>query len=342
MAEQVELSSLDLRFESYRLKNKAAERMLLASILENGIRDPLQGVNEKDARILLNGFKRYRCAKKLGLGMVPYCSLAEDPGVGIIELLRMSNAKSLSILEQAKLIDELKNVYKMGTAEIARLLEKSKAWVSVRSGIIKEISDTVMDQIMRGQFPVYAYMYIVRPFIRINKTRKEEIDEFVDLVSGKNLSIRDIELLAQGYFRGSDDFRRQMKEGDISWGLNRLKESSSTANECTTIEGSMLKDLTITQKYMQRVTVKSRDTRFKTNSFYARANLLSGGIIRQMDGFNQAIREFHDRSSKAQSDLSAKLQRHADRHNRPHAADRQKDRTGNHRAKRPNAAYKKK
>jgi hypothetical protein len=138
--------------------------------------------------------------------MVPYCSLAEDPGVGIIELLRMSNAKSLSILEQAKLIDELKNVYKMGTAEIARLLEKSKAWVSVRSGIIKEISDTVMDQIMRGQFPVYAYMYIVRPFIRINKTRKEEIDEFVDLVSGKNLSIRDIELLAQGYFRGSDDW----------------------------------------------------------------------------------------------------------------------------------------
>jgi len=339
MAEQVEILSLDLRFESYRLKNKSAERVLLASILENGIRDPLQGANVNNLRILLNGFKRYRCAKKLSIGIVPYCSLAEDAGVGIIELLRMSNEKGLSILEQAKLIDELKSVNKMGTAEIARLLEKSKAWVSVRTGIVKEISETVMDRIMRGQFPVYAYMYILRPFIRINKIKKEEIDEFVDLISGKNLSIRDIQLLANGYFRGSEAFRRQIREGNISWGINRLKQTSSAADDCTPVENSMLKDLTITQKYMQRVTYKSRDTRFTTNSFYAQANLLSGGIIRQMDVFNQAIGEFHDRSGKTQSDLSAKLRGHGDSQNSPHFTDRPKNRTRNHKAKRPGTGF---
>jgi hypothetical protein len=303
MAEKIEISSLDLRFEGYRLKNNVTEQLLLVSILQNGIRDPLQGVDSENARILLNGFKRYRCAKKLGIGIVPYCSLAEDTGVAIIELLRMANAKSLSILEQAKLIDELKSVYKMSVSEISRDLEKSKAWVSVRTGIVNEMSRSVMDKIMSGQFPVYAYMYILRPFMRINKISKNDIDEFVDIVSGKDLSIRDIELLANGFLRGSDDIRRQIRDGDLSWSLKRLKHSRSSSNDCTTVENSMLKDLEITQKYMQRVIYKSRDERLKTNSFYAQANLLSGGILRLMDGFSKAMRQIHDRSGHAKSDL---------------------------------------
>jgi len=40
MIEQVEISSLDLRYESYRMKSPGAEKALLGSILENGIRTP--------------------------------------------------------------------------------------------------------------------------------------------------------------------------------------------------------------------------------------------------------------------------------------------------------------
>jgi len=74
----VEISSFDLRYESCRMKNKAAERRLLFSILKHCIRNPLQGVDTKHGRILLNGFKRYRSTKKLGMGIVPYGSLGTD------------------------------------------------------------------------------------------------------------------------------------------------------------------------------------------------------------------------------------------------------------------------
>jgi hypothetical protein len=87
MVEQVEISSFDLRYEGCRMKNKAAERRLLCSIVEQGIRDPLQGVDAHQGRILLNGFKRYRCAKKLSIGIVPYVSLGSDEAFGILELL---------------------------------------------------------------------------------------------------------------------------------------------------------------------------------------------------------------------------------------------------------------
>ena len=296
MVDHVEICSFDLRYEGYRLRSVGAEKALLLSICAQGIREPLAGVDKAGQRILLDGFKRYRCAKKLHIGIVPYLSLADDEPVGIIELMRISNAKSLSIIEQARLIDELINVHQISNAEIAALLERSKAWVSVRAGIISQMSPGVMNKIFDGQFPVYSFMYTLRQFMRINSVKKEEIDEFVNAVAGKHLSTRDIDLLANAYFKGSDEFREQIKSGNISWGLKRLKQSYRAGGDCTERERQMLTTLEITQKYMQRLILKCNDTRFKTNTFYAQANLLSGGILRQLDAFGQAIRKFYDRS----------------------------------------------
>jgi len=59
MAKEIELSSLDLRYEGYRMKNPGLEERLLVSIAQRGIEEPLEGVQRQQASILLNGFKRY-------------------------------------------------------------------------------------------------------------------------------------------------------------------------------------------------------------------------------------------------------------------------------------------
>jgi hypothetical protein len=303
---QVEISSFDLRYERCRLKSNVTEKALLSSILGHGIRDPLQGVETKGGcRILLDGFKRYRCAKKLRIGIVPYHCLGEDEAFGIITLLRIANAKSLNILEQARLIDELRTIHKMSVSQIAGLLEKSKGWVGMRVGIIGEMSPSIMDRVFKGQFPVYSYMYTIRSFIRMNGVSKQDVDEFVKSVAGKGLSIRDMEILANGYFKGGEDIRRQIRNGNITWGLNRLKETSVQTKDCTQFEQGMLRDLEITQKYMQRVINKSKDNRYKTGSFYAQSNVLTGGILRQMNIFSRSIKEFHDKSGQTSGDLSS-------------------------------------
>jgi hypothetical protein len=302
---QVEISSFDLRYERCRLKSEVTEKVLLSSILDQGIRDPLRGVETKDGcRILLDGFKRYRCAKKLSIGIVPYHCLGEDEAFGIITLLRIANAKSLSILEQARLIDELNTIHKMSVSQIADLLEKSKGWVGMRVGIIGQMSPAIMDKVFSGQFPVYSYMYTIRSFIRMNGIGKQDVDVFVKSVAGKGLSIRDIEILANGYFKGGEDIRQQIRNGNIRWGLSRLKDSA-VATDCTQVEQRMLKDLEIVQKYMQRVINRSKDDRYRTGSFYAQANLLTGGISRQMNLFSRSVKEFHDKSRQTSSDLSS-------------------------------------
>lgn len=296
MADEVETSSFDTRFENCRVKKPTAEKALLVSILQHGIRDPLQGVDTKDGRILLDGFKRYRCAGRLSLATVPYRSLGSDEASGIIELIRHANAKNLTILEQARLIDELKTVYKMSISEIAGLLEKSKGWVSMRIGLIGEMSECIMNKIFSGQFPAYSFMYTLRKFIRMNSTKKAEIDEFVNSASGKGLSIRDIEMLAHGYFTGSVDFREQIKSGHISWGLSCLKEECEAANDCSQLEQGMLKLLETMHRHMKRFILNNKDRRLKSNSFFAQANLLAGEILKQRDKFYQAMEAFYDKS----------------------------------------------
>ena len=295
----VEIIDFDLRYESFRLKNEKAEKELLISISNNGIQEALEGIGSKGSLILLNGFKRYRCAKKLGIGNVPYIPISEDEAMGIIKLLRISNDRSLTILEQAKLIDELKNRYKMSTSEIANELSKSKSWVSVRIGVIKEMSLIVRKNIFAGKFPVYSYMYTIRQFMRINGVKKEEIDNFVTAVSGKKFSIREIEQLAYGYFKGPDFFRKQVNSGNIIWCLERINEAKLDKDDCSDFERSLLNDFDIIQKYMHRVMHKVNDKRLKSASFFSQGNILSAGILSKINIFTRTVRDFYDRSGNS-------------------------------------------
>src|SRR5260370_42110868 len=101
------------------MKNPGLEARLLASIAVRGIEEPLEGVDRADGNILLNGFKRDRCASKLGIRVAPYASLGEDEALGILNLLRVSNDRSLTILEQARFIDELGKLHPMNGAPMA-------------------------------------------------------------------------------------------------------------------------------------------------------------------------------------------------------------------------------
>ena len=289
MPYEVEISSLDLRYERLRMKNRTQEGRLLSLITERGIEEPVEGVDTQGTHVLLNGFKRYRCARKLGIATVPYTSLGEDEAAAIVALLRLSNDTSLGILEQAGFIDELKTLQQLSVAEIAELLSRSKGWVSMRVGLIGEMTDTIRQKLFSGAFPVYPYMYTLRQFMRMNAVSKREIEQFVVALSSKNLSVRDIEQLAHGYFRGPASFREEIQAGNIALPLSQLRDVSADPDGCSPFERGVLKDLEITGKYMQRVMGKSQDPRLKTRAFHAEANLLCAGVLSRSRAFLQTM-----------------------------------------------------
>ena len=298
MSENVELSSLNLRYEGYRLRDDAGEARVLASIAERGIQEPLEGVDTPEDRFLLDGFKRRRSAEKLGLHYVPYRSLAEEEASGIVALMRAAPNKSLQILEQAKFVMELLTIHGMSVADVAESLSRSKSWVCMRRNLIDEMSDAIERILFVGAFPVYSYMYTLRPFMRMNSVATREVERFVQLVAGKRLSVRDIELLADGYFRGPDSLRAAIAEGKLNWSLDQMKNVPEDPTGCSDSERVLLRELQSLTKSMRRVAVKCHDRRLASRPFYAQANLLTAGLLSNLDTFQERIQELHDRSGQ--------------------------------------------
>jgi hypothetical protein len=307
MANEVELASLDLRYESFRLKQPALEERLLASILQRGIQEPLEGVDlpaaqagVQQTKVLLNGFKRYRCARKLRLGTVPYCSLGQDEAAAILDLLRLSNNRSLSLLEQAAFIAELKNARGLNVAEIAAELSRSKSWVTMRLGLLAEMSEPVRQKLFAGAFPVYSYMYLMRQFMRMNGVKPEQIEQFVLATSGQGLSVREVEQLAHGFFRGPDSFRQEILKGNLAWPLARMRQVPQSPDGCSEFERVLLGDLELTQKYMQRVMGKSQEhTKLTSRAFHAQCHLLTAGLLSRSRAFLDTLRALHDHNGQA-------------------------------------------
>jgi predicted transcriptional regulator len=224
--------------------------------------------------------------------------LGEEEVAAILNLLRVSNDKTLAILEQARFLAELKQVRGMSLSEIAESLSRSKAWVSMRLSLLAEMSEAVREKLFSGAFPVYAYMYVVRPFMRMNGVSPQLIDQFVEALSGHKLSLREIEQLAHGFFRGPDSFRQEILSGNIALPLQRMKEVPPNSEGCSDYERLFLHDLELAQKYMQRIMAKSEDPRLQSKSFHAQCHLLSAGILSRASAFHQTLRKLHDRSGQ--------------------------------------------
>ncbi len=309
MSGEVEINDLDLRYEKSRMRSNARERQLLLSIMDVGIRDALLGVVVADGtKILLDGFKRLRSARKIGLQMVPFQSLGDDEATAIINMLRRANQTAMSFIEQATFVEELRSEHGLSVSEIARRLERSSAWVSVRVQSFSQMGEETKSAIMSGSFPAYSYLYTLLPFRRKKDNGgNAEVDEFVRLTGGKGLSTRDIESLASGFFRGGEEMKNQFRSGDFAWVLDgmRKREADSQSAELSEVENRCVRDLEIIGGCMGRLGMKLPGIDATKPAFLARADLLADQILSKVNPFTKVLKEFYDRCRQANGNPSS-------------------------------------
>jgi hypothetical protein len=293
----VETRAIDRRYEHCRARHSLGEGVVLQSVRMHGVKEPLLGILKGGTHILLDGFKRLRVGITLGLDHLPFRALADHEAAGLLALIKLSSSRSLTMLEQALMIDELTKVHALTVTDIAKQLEKSVAWVSMRHGILAELSPKVRDKIMDGDFPMYSYMYHVRPFMRMKRTKPEDLERFVGAVSGRGLSTRDIEVLSKAFFKGGDEVRRQILQGSIAECLLALRPKVTDDWAASKEERRVILDLGIVAEKMRLLSrVRLVD---ESPDFRVRAELLCQGILRVMGAFQQAIRGLYDRAGAA-------------------------------------------
>ena len=124
-----------------------------------GSRSRSRAWTSKGGAVLLNGFKRYRCARKLALSTVPYASLGDDEAAGIICVLRTSNHRSLGILEQARFIEDLRTASPHERRGHCRDALAEQGLGEHAPGAPQGDGRAIREKIFSGAFPVYSYMY---------------------------------------------------------------------------------------------------------------------------------------------------------------------------------------
>jgi len=299
--ELTELAELDTRYAGYRLINKRQEDKLLLSIHKQGIQEPVYIIHEPGkSPILLDGHKRVRCAEKLNIKQIPSTILESKEAPGLLKFLRISSHHGLTQIEEACLVDELNKRHGMSISEIASQLDKSPSWVSVRLGILQEMSDLIREKILSGKLPFRSYLYTLRSFTRVKNGKKADVDEFVSIVSGKSLSTRDVDILAKGYFKGDEEFKVQIQQGNLDWTLQQLKreekEKALPDELLKDIESKALSQLNWAYLSMIRLPGILNDHRFENKAFFTKGSKLAKKMLDMKNGFISSLEDFYDKA----------------------------------------------
>ena len=95
--------------------------------------------------------------------------------------------------------------------------------------------------------------------------------------AARGLSVREVEQLAHGFFRGPESFREEIRKGNLALPLERMRQVPQSPDGCSEFERVLLGDLELTQKYMQRVMGKSQDQRLQSRAFHAQSPFIDRG-----------------------------------------------------------------
>ena len=135
----------------FRLVHPQAEHRMVESMRRYGQLMPVI-VSMKDERCeLIDGFKRLRAARQLGLCGITAKNIEATPRVAkacIIQLNRKGGF--ITGLEEAMVCESLRRDDRMSQVEIATLLGRHKSWVSRRISLIQRLCEDAVNHVRLG------------------------------------------------------------------------------------------------------------------------------------------------------------------------------------------------
>ena len=232
---ELPLDSLEPRYAGLRARRPAAEKRLLASMGETGQQSPVIVVpGDKPGRyVLIEGRKRVRALRRLRADVVKATVWDMSPPEGLLAAYQMASGSGWNALEEGWLVYELVRKAGLSSAEVGRRLERSKAWVSGRLGLVEVLPERVQDGVRRGKIGAYAATKYLLPFARANAAGCEEL---AVKIMEKGLRSREVEALCR-YWAGAGREAGERMLKDPSRFLRALAEAKKGALEPGLNEG---------------------------------------------------------------------------------------------------------
>ena len=140
-------------FRELRLVNPKREARLRASIERDGFRSPVlvsTGV-EPGRRVLLDGVKRLKVARALGIATVWAVVVEADPCASLLALMTANAARAgLTALEEGWVLRRLCREMGLSQQQVGALLCRDQSFVSRRVLLVEQLEQRVQDDVRLG------------------------------------------------------------------------------------------------------------------------------------------------------------------------------------------------
>jgi hypothetical protein len=143
---------------------------------------------------------------------------------GLVAVYRMASGTGWNVVEEGFLAWELVRVEKLSTSEAGGRLDRSKAWISGRLGLVESLPEAVLEGVRSGKIGAYTATRHLLPFARANAGDCENLA--VKIVENGFRS-REVETLCRYYGSTGREGRRRMLEDPARF----LKALASTGHQ---------------------------------------------------------------------------------------------------------------
>ena len=147
------LEQLDLRLGFLRPVHAGAQKKMAASLVKHGQLTAVVAVEEGGCHILIDGFKRHRCAGQLGMKTLKVTVLKKSCAEAKALLYLLNRPDGFSTIMEALLVWELVEIEGLNQVEAAALLERHKSWVCRRLSMIRSLAPEIIHDIKLELLP---------------------------------------------------------------------------------------------------------------------------------------------------------------------------------------------
>jgi hypothetical protein len=147
---------LDLHLNYLRPAHAKNIEQMTASLMKYGQLSPVIAVDDKDRMTLIDGFKRLRCAKQIGMKTLWVSPVTKSRSESKALIYLLNRSKSFSMITEAILIRDLIEVEGLNQTEAGVLLDRHKTWICRRLSMIRNLAPQVVDDIKLNLLPAGA------------------------------------------------------------------------------------------------------------------------------------------------------------------------------------------
>ena len=165
---RLEFHQLDRRLEGLRVRHRARQRRLMASLAESGQQTPIIVIETGGRYLVIDGHKRIGALQQLGRDTVEAVvwEMSEAGALVLERTLRMSEPDSA--LEQGWLLQEMESRLGYSIEELARRFDRSRNWVANRLALVEILPESVQQLVREGKFAATLAMRYLAPVARIS------------------------------------------------------------------------------------------------------------------------------------------------------------------------------